>query len=62
LRERAKPDMIGLTTLSSSDASLEVARTTMSYHVENIRHQGLREDLRGSLTAVRPLLPHRGGW
>ena len=63
LRQRAKPGITGLAQISHHyDRSLDDVRTKVSYDLEYIRRQSLREDLRIMLKTVPVILLRRGGW
>ncbi len=63
LRQRAKPGITGLAQINHPyDRSLEDVRTKVSYDLEYIRRQSVREDLRIMLKTVPVILWRRGGW
>ena len=63
LRQRAKPGITGLAQINHHyDRSLEDVRTKVSYDLEYIRRQSLREDLRIMLKTIPVVLLRRGGW
>ena len=63
LRQRAKPGITGLAQISHPyDRSLDDVRTKVSYDLEYIRRQSLREDLRIMLKTIPVILLRRGGW
>ncbi len=63
LRQRAKPGITGLAQINHHyDRSLEDVRTKVSYDLEYIRRQSLREDLRIMLKTIPVILLRRGGW
>jgi len=62
LRQRAKPGITGLAQISQPyDRSIEDVRTKVSYDLEYIRRQSLREDLRIMLRTI-PVVLGRAGW
>ena len=63
LRQRAKPGITGLAQINHHyDRSLDDVRTKVSYDLEYIRRQSLREDLRIMLKTIPVILLRRGGW
>jgi lipopolysaccharide/colanic/teichoic acid biosynthesis glycosyltransferase len=63
LRQRAKPGITGLAQINHHyDRSLDDVRTKVSYDLEYIRRQSLREDLRIMLKTIPVVLLRRGGW
>jgi lipopolysaccharide/colanic/teichoic acid biosynthesis glycosyltransferase len=63
LRQRTKPGITGLAQINHHyDRSLEDVRTKVSYDLEYIRRQSLREDLRIMLKTIPVILLRRGGW
>jgi lipopolysaccharide/colanic/teichoic acid biosynthesis glycosyltransferase len=63
LRQRAKPGITGLAQISHHyDRSLDDVRTKVSYDLEYIRRQSVREDLRIMLKTLPVILWRRGGW
>ena len=63
LRQRAKPGITGLAQINHHyDRSVEDVRTKVSYDLEYIRRQSLREDLRIMLKTIPVILLRRGGW
>ncbi len=63
LRQRAKPGITGLAQISQPyDRSLDDVRAKVSYDLEYIRRQSLREDLRIMLKTIPVILLRRGGW
>jgi lipopolysaccharide/colanic/teichoic acid biosynthesis glycosyltransferase len=63
LRQRAKPGITGLAQINHHyDRSLDDVRTKVSYDLEYIRRQSLREDLRIMFMTVPVVLLRRGGW
>jgi lipopolysaccharide/colanic/teichoic acid biosynthesis glycosyltransferase len=63
LRQRAKPGITGLAQISHHyDRSIDDVRTKVSYDLEYIRRQSLREDLRIMLKTIPVVLLRRGGW
>ena len=63
LRQRAKPGITGLAQINHHyDRSIEDVRTKVSYDLEYIRRQSLREDLRIMLKTIPVILLRRGGW
>ena len=63
LRQRAKPGITGLAQISHHyDRSLDDVRTKVSFDLEYIRRQSLREDLRIMLKTLPVVLFRRGGW
>jgi lipopolysaccharide/colanic/teichoic acid biosynthesis glycosyltransferase len=63
LRQRAKPGITGLAQISQNyDRSIDDVRTKVSYDLEYIRRQSLREDFRIMLKTVPVILLRRGGW
>ena len=63
LRQRAKPGITGLAQINHHyDRSIDDVRTKVSYDLEYIRRQSLREDLRIMLKTVPVILLRRGGW
>jgi len=63
LRQRAKPGITGLAQINHLyDRSLDDVRTKVSYDLEYIRRQSLREDLRIMLKTIPVILLRRGGW
>ena len=63
LRQRAKPGITGLAQINHHyDRSIDDVRTKVSYDLEYIRRQSLREDLLIMLKTIPVLLLRRGGW
>jgi lipopolysaccharide/colanic/teichoic acid biosynthesis glycosyltransferase len=63
LRQRAKPGITGLAQINHHyDRSLDDVRTKVSFDLEYIRRQSLREDLRIMLKTLPVVLFRRGGW
>ena len=63
LRQRAKPGITGLAQINHHyDRSIDDVRTKVSYDLEYIRRQSLREDLRIMLKTIPVILLRRGGW
>jgi lipopolysaccharide/colanic/teichoic acid biosynthesis glycosyltransferase len=63
LRQRAKPGITGLAQINHHyDRSLDDVRTKVSYDLEYIRRQSVREDLRIMLKTIPVILWRRGGW
>ena len=63
LRQRAKPGITGLAQINHHyDRSLDDVRTKVTYDLEYIRRQSLREDLRIMLKTIPVILLRRGGW
>jgi lipopolysaccharide/colanic/teichoic acid biosynthesis glycosyltransferase len=63
LRQRAKPGITGLAQINHHyDRSLDDVRTKVSYDLEYIRRQSVREDLRIMLKTIPVVLWRRGGW
>jgi lipopolysaccharide/colanic/teichoic acid biosynthesis glycosyltransferase len=63
LRQRTKPGITGLAQINHHyDRSLDDVRTKVSYDLEYIRRQSLREDLRIMLKTIPVILWRRGGW
>ena len=63
LRQRARPGITGLAQINHHyDRSLDDVRTKVSYDLEYIRRQSLREDLRIMLKTIPVILLRRGGW
>ena len=63
LRQRAKPGITGLAQINHHyDRSIDDVRTKVSYDLEYIRRQSLREDLLIMLKTVPVVLLRRGGW
>jgi lipopolysaccharide/colanic/teichoic acid biosynthesis glycosyltransferase len=63
LRQRAKPGITGLAQINHHyDRSIDDVRTKVSYDLEYIRRQSLREDLRIMLKTIPVVLLRRGGW
>jgi lipopolysaccharide/colanic/teichoic acid biosynthesis glycosyltransferase len=63
LRQRAKPGITGLAQINHHyDRSLVDVRTKVSFDLEYIRRQSLREDLLIMLKTVPVVLLRRGGW
>jgi lipopolysaccharide/colanic/teichoic acid biosynthesis glycosyltransferase len=63
LRQRAKPGITGLAQISQNyDRCIDDVRTKVSYDLEYIRRQSLREDFRIMLKTVPVILLRRGGW
>ncbi len=63
LRQRTKPGITGLAQINHHyDRSLDDVRTKVSYDLEYIRRQSLREDLRIMLKTIPVVLLRRGGW
>jgi lipopolysaccharide/colanic/teichoic acid biosynthesis glycosyltransferase len=63
LRQRAKPGITGLAQINHHyDRSLDDVRTKVSYDLEYIRRQSLREDLRIMLKTIPVIFWRRGGW
>jgi lipopolysaccharide/colanic/teichoic acid biosynthesis glycosyltransferase len=63
LRQRAKPGITGLAQINHHyDRSLDDVRTKVSYDLEYIRRQSLREDLLIMLKTIPVVLLRRGGW
>jgi lipopolysaccharide/colanic/teichoic acid biosynthesis glycosyltransferase len=63
LRQRAKPGITGLAQINHHyDRSLDDVRTKVSYDLEYIRRQSLREDLRIMLKTIPVIILRRGGW
>jgi lipopolysaccharide/colanic/teichoic acid biosynthesis glycosyltransferase len=63
LRQRAKPGITGLAQIHHHyDRSIDDVRTKVSYDLEYIRRQSLREDLLIMLKTVPVVLLRRGGW
>jgi lipopolysaccharide/colanic/teichoic acid biosynthesis glycosyltransferase len=62
LRQRTKPGITGLAQISQAyDRSIDDVRTKVSYDLEYIRRQSLREDLRIMLKTI-PVVLGRAGW
>jgi lipopolysaccharide/colanic/teichoic acid biosynthesis glycosyltransferase len=63
LRQRTKPGITGLAQINHHyDRSLDDVRTKVTYDLEYIRRQSLREDLRIMLKTIPTILLRRGGW
>jgi lipopolysaccharide/colanic/teichoic acid biosynthesis glycosyltransferase len=63
LRQRAKPGITGLAQINHHyDRSLDDVRTKVSYDLEYIRRQSVREDLRIMFKTIPVILWRRGGW
>jgi lipopolysaccharide/colanic/teichoic acid biosynthesis glycosyltransferase len=63
LRQRAKPGITGLAQINHHyDRSLDDVRTKVSFDLEYIRRQSLREDLRIMCKTLPVVLLRRGGW
>ncbi len=63
LRQRAKPGITGLAQINHHyDRSIDDVRTKVSYDLEYIRRQSLREDLLIMLKTIPVVLLRRGGW
>jgi lipopolysaccharide/colanic/teichoic acid biosynthesis glycosyltransferase len=63
LRQRAKPGITGLAQINHHyDRSLDDVRTKVSFDLEYIRRQSLREDVRIMLKTLPVVLFRRGGW
>jgi lipopolysaccharide/colanic/teichoic acid biosynthesis glycosyltransferase len=63
LRQRAKPGITGLAQINHHyDRSIDDVRTKVSYDLEYIRRQSLREDLRIMLKTIPVIFLRRGGW
>jgi lipopolysaccharide/colanic/teichoic acid biosynthesis glycosyltransferase len=63
LRQRAKPGITGLAQINHHyDRSIDDVRTKVTYDLEYIRRQSLREDLRIMLKTIPVVLLRRGGW
>jgi lipopolysaccharide/colanic/teichoic acid biosynthesis glycosyltransferase len=63
LRQRAKPGITGLAQINHHyDRSIDDVRTKVTYDLEYIRRQSLREDLRIMLKTIPVILLRRGGW
>jgi len=63
LRQRAKPGITGLAQISHHyDRSLDDVRKKVSYDLEYISRQSVREDLRIMLKTIPVILLRRGGW
>jgi lipopolysaccharide/colanic/teichoic acid biosynthesis glycosyltransferase len=63
LRQRAKPGITGLAQINHHyDRSIDDVRTKVSYDLEYIRRQSLREDLLIMLKTIPVILLRRGGW
>jgi lipopolysaccharide/colanic/teichoic acid biosynthesis glycosyltransferase len=62
LRQRTKPGITGLAQINHHyDRSIDDVRTKVSYDLEYIRRQSLREDLRIMLKTI-PVVLGRAGW
>jgi lipopolysaccharide/colanic/teichoic acid biosynthesis glycosyltransferase len=63
LRQRAKPGITGLAQINHHyDRSLDDVRKKVTYDLEYIRRQSLREDLRILLRTIPVVLLRKGGW
>jgi lipopolysaccharide/colanic/teichoic acid biosynthesis glycosyltransferase len=63
LRQRTKPGITGLAQISLPyNSSLDDVRAKVSYDLEYIRRQSLREDVRIMLKTIPVMLFRRGGW
>ena len=63
LRQRAKPGITGLAQINHHyDRSIEDVRTKVTYDLEYIRKQSVREDLKIMFQTIPVMLFRRGGW